>query len=119
MSQASEISPQISWPEFEKIDIRVGTVVSARPNEKARKPAYVLEIDFGPEIGVKTSSAQIVEAYKPEDLAGRQILAIVNFPPRKVADVRSEVLVLGVVQPGTPTILIAPDRRVENGARLL
>lgn len=110
---------QASWADFEKLDIRVGTILSARLNEKARKPAYVLEIDFGPAIGVRTSSAQIVEAYGTEDLTGRQILAVVNFPPRKVADVRSEVLVLGVVQEGKPTILVTPERCVENGARLL
>lgn len=119
MEASSGISSEISWRDFEKLDIRAGTIRSARLNEKARKPAYVLEIDFGPGIGMKTSSAQIVEAYQAEALAGRQILAVVNFPPKTVAGVVSEVLVLGVVQHGAPTILIGPERPVENGARLL
>lgn len=110
---------EADYADFAKLDIRVGTVRSARPNEKARKPAYVLEIDFGGEIGTRTSSAQIVEAYRIEEIVGRQVIAIVNFPVKKVADVRSQALVLGVVRDSGPTILLAPWSEVENGARVL
>ncbi len=100
--------------EFEKIDIRVGTIIDARENEKARKPAYQLKIDFGPEIGIKTSSAQITQCYQPKDLIDMQIIAVVNFPPRKVADVVSEVLVLGT-DSEQGIVLLNPNERVENG----
>lgn len=110
---------EADYADFAKLDIRVGTVRSARPNAKARKPAYVLEIDFGDAIGTRTSSAQIVEAYRIEEIVGRQVIAIVNFPAKKVADVRSQALVLGVVRDHGPTILLAPGREVENGARVL
>ena len=103
--------------DFEKLDIRSGTIIEARKFEKARKPAYQLVIDFGPEIGLKKSSAQITELYKIEDLIGKQILAVVNFPPRQVADFFSEVLVLGTYsQEGV--VLIRPDRKIANGDKL-
>lgn len=103
--------------DFEKLDIRSGTIIEARKFEKARKPAYQLVIDFGPEIGLKKSSTQITELYKIEDLIGKQILAVVNFPPRQVADFFSEVLVLGTYsQEGV--VLIKPDRKIANGDKL-
>ena len=100
-----------------KLDIRVGTVVEARVFPKARRPAYQLRVDFGEELGVKKSSAQITDRYTPEELIGRQVLAVVNFPPRQIADFLSEVLVLGTYSEGG-VVLIAPDRPVRNGDRL-
>ena len=102
---------------FMKLDIRVGTVVEARVFPKARRPAYQLRVDFGEELGVKKSSAQITDRYTPEELIGRQVLAVVNFPPRQIADFLSEVLVLGTYSEGG-VVLIAPDRPVRNGDRL-
>lgn len=105
------------FDDFMKLDIRAGTILSANVFSKAKRPAYQLTIDFGSEIGVKRSSAQITELYTPEDLVGRQALAVVNFPPRQIANFMSEVLVLGVYsQDGV--VLIAPDRPVKNGDRL-
>lgn len=103
--------------DFEKLDIRVGTIIKAEINEKARKPAYKLEIDFGKEIGIKKSSAQITNLYQPEQLMGKQILAVVNFPPRQIADVISEVLVLGIYSK-KGVILITPDAKAKNGEKL-
>jgi len=103
--------------DFEKLDIRVGTIIKAEVNEKARKPAYKLEIDFGKEIGIKKSSAQITNLYQPEQLMGKQILAVVNFPPRQIADVISEVLVLGIYSK-KGVILITPDAKAKNGEKL-
>ena len=100
-----------------KLDIRVGTIVSARPFEKARKPAYQLEVDFGEELGTKRSSAQITERYTPETLLGKQVLAVVNFPPRQIANFMSEVLVLGTYSDGG-VVLITPDMPAENGDKL-
>lgn len=108
----------ISIEQFLLVDIRVGTVTDARANERARKPALRLEIDFGPEIGVKTSSAQIAELYDPAALVGRQVIAVVNFPARQVAGVRSGVLVLGFSDDDGRVVLIGPERPVPNGARL-
>ena len=106
-----------TFDDFMKLDIRVGTILSAKVFEKARKPAYQLEVDFGSEIGVKKSSAQITDYYTPETLAGRQVLAVVNFPPRQIADFMSEVLVLGTYSEGG-VVLIAPERPVANGDKL-
>ena len=103
--------------DFAKLDIRVGTIIKAENFEKARKPAYKLEIDFGEEIGIKKSSAQITDFYKVEDLIGKQILGVVNFPPRQVADFISEVLVLGTYSEGG-VILIKPDFKAKNGDKL-
>lgn len=103
--------------DFAKLDIRVGTIIKAENFEKARKPAYKLEIDFGEEIGLKKSSAQITDFYKAEDLIGKQILGVVNFPPRQVADYFSEVLVLGTYSEGG-VILIKPDLKAKNGDKL-
>lgn len=111
-----------TFDDFAKLDIRVGRVVEAAPLEGARKPALRLLIDFGPEIGQKRSSAQIAAAYRPEDLPGRLVLAVVNFPPRRIAGFESEVLTLGVYAEGGegPVILIRPDDdpRVRPGDRL-
>ena len=109
---------QIEFGDFLKVDIRVGTIVSARLNEKARKPAYVLEVDLG-ELGVKMSSAQITEHYQAEELPGRQVLAVVNFPPKRIAGIKSEILVLAAVDETKGTILIKPDFPVANGTRML
>ncbi len=103
--------------DFLKLDIRVGTIINAKVFEKAKKPAYQLQIDFGPLIGIKKSSAQITEQYKIEDLVGKQILAVVNFPPRQIADFMSEVLVLGTYSDGG-VVLITPDKLVQNGDKL-
>ncbi len=104
--------------EFQKIDIRVGTIVEAGPFPEARKPAYRLTVDFGPELGVKRSSAQITELYRPEELVGRQVLAVVNFPPKRIAGFVSQVLVLGVDDGQGRVVLVAPERPVPNGRRL-
>lgn len=105
------------FADFEKLDIRVGTVLRAEPFPKAKKPAYKLFIDFGAEIGEKRSSAQITDLYRPEELIGKQVLAVVNFPPRQIADFFSEVLVLGTYS-RDGVILISPDRPAENGDKL-
>ena len=105
------------FDDFLKLDIRVGTIVGARVFAKARKPAYQLEVDLGGELGIKKSSAQITEQYTPEELIGRQVLAVVNFPPRQIADFLSEVLVLGTYSQGG-VVLIRPDKEVQNGDKL-
>ena len=106
-----------TFDDFLKIDIRAGEIIKAEIFEKARKPAYKLWVDFGDEIGVKRSSAQITECYELEDLVGRQVLGVVNFPPRQIADFMSEVLVLGVYsQEGV--VLIQPERSVKKGDKL-
>ena len=106
----------IQFDDFLKVDIRVGTILEAKVFEKAKKPAYQLKIDFG-ELGVKKSSAQITEVYKPTDLIGKQVLAVVNFPPKQIADFISEVLVLGTYSKDG-VVLITPDKKVENGDKL-
>lgn len=105
------------FDDFMKLDIRVGTVLSAKNFEKARKPAYQLEIDFGEELGIKRSSAQITEQYAAEELIGKQVLAVVNFPPRQIANFFSEVLVLGTYSEGG-VVLVRPDKSVKNGDKL-
>ena len=106
-----------TFDDLMKLDIRVGTITEARVFAKARKPAYQLVVDFGPELGTKKSSAQITQHYTPEELVGRQVLAVVNFPPRQIADFMSEVLVLGTYSEGG-VVLIRPDKAVQNGDRL-
>ena len=106
-----------TFDDFLKLDIRVGTVISAEAFEKAKKPAYKLKIDFGEDLGVKKSSAQITEKYSADELTGKQVLAVVNFPPRQIADFMSEVLVLGTYSEGG-VVLIAPERKVNNGDKL-
>ena len=106
-----------SFDDFLKLDIRVGTIVSAKNFEKARKPAYQLEVDMGQELGIKRSSAQITDHYRPEYLVGKQVLAVVNFPPRQIANFFSEILVLGTYSEGG-VVLIRPDKPVKNGDKL-
>lgn len=106
-----------TFDDFLKLDIRVGTILSAKPFEKARRPAYKLEVDLGEEIGVKKSSAQITERYTPEELVGKQVMAVVNFPPRQIANFMSEILVLGTYSEGG-VILITPDKEAQNGDKL-
>ena len=105
------------FDDFIKLDIRVGTIIEAKVFEKAKKPAYKLKVDLGNEIGIKKSSAQITEVYQAEDLIGKQVLAVVNFPPRQIADFMSEILVLGTYSK-QGVVLIKPDKQVENGDKL-
>ena len=105
------------FDDFIKLDIRVGTIIEAKVFEKAKKHAYKLKVDLGDEIGIKKSSAQITEVYQAEDLIGKQVLAVVNFPPRQIADFMSEILVLGTYSK-QGVVLIKPDKQVENGDKL-
>ena len=106
-----------AFDDFVKLDIRVGTITDAKVFPKSRKPAYQQMLDYGGEIGTKRSSAQITDRYKPEDLIGKQVLAVVNFPPRQIADFMSEVLVLGTYSEGG-VVLVTPDKKVQNGDKL-
>jgi tRNA-binding protein len=108
----------ISYDDFARVDIRVGTITRAEPYPEARKPAIKLWVDFGPEIGEKRSSAQITRHYRPGDLVGRQVLGVVNFPPRQIGKVLSEVLVLGLPDADGEVVLIRPDLNVPNGGKL-
>jgi tRNA-binding protein len=108
----------IAFEDFLAVDIRIGTIVEARPFPEARKPAYRLLIDFGPTIGCKTSSAQITEHYAIEDLVGRQVAAVVNFPPRQIGPMRSEVLTLGFPDADGRVVLVTPTAAVPDGGRL-
>ena len=112
------VQPDIAPEEFFKTDIRLGTIVRAEPFPEARKPAIKLWVDFGPEIGEKKSSAQITVNYEPETLVGRRVLAVVNFPPRQIGPVRSEVLVLGVTDADGAILLLNADGDAPNGARV-
>ena len=113
-----EIAMTISFDDFLKVDIRAGTIIDAQEFPEARNPAYRLWIDFGPEIGIKKTSAQITAHYTPETLKNRQVAAIVNFPPKQVGKFMSEVLVLGFPDEGGRIVLIAPDQPIPNGSRL-
>lgn len=108
----------ITWEDFEKVDIRAGTITAVEDFPEAKKPAYKLTIDFGPEIGVKRSSVQITQLYKVDELVGRQVAAVINFPSKRVAGFPSEVLVTGFADAEGAVVLVAPDRKVPNGAKL-
>ncbi|WP_371171270.1 tRNA-binding protein [Aliiroseovarius sp. 2305UL8-7] len=109
---------EITFDDFLKVDIRKGTVTRAEPFPEARKPAIKLWVDFGPEIGEKQSSAQITVHYNPETLVGKEVLAVVNFPPRQIGPVKSEVLVLGLPDENEDIVLLTPDKSVPDGARM-
>jgi tRNA-binding protein len=112
------VAPIITVEDFQKVDVRVGRIVEARPFAGARKPAYQLRIDFGPDIGERRSSAQLTHRYTAESLLGREVLAVVNFPPRQIANFLSEVLVLGVPDANGHVVLVQPDSEVPLGGRL-
>ena len=115
---AAPPAPRIAFADFLKADIRIGTIVAAREFAEARKPSYRLEIDFGPGVGVRKSCAQIAANYAIDELAGRQVAAVVNFPPRQIGPTISEVLTLGFADDDGNVVLFAPDRLVPNGSRL-
>ncbi|HSS65346.1 MAG TPA: tRNA-binding protein [Gammaproteobacteria bacterium] len=112
-----ESNPSLTWEEFTKVEIHTGTIIEAAPNKKARVPAYVMKIDFG-ELGIKTSSAQITRNYGADELIGQQIVAVTNFPPKRIAGIKSEVLVLGAVCADDGIVLLQPTMKVENGSRI-
>lgn len=115
---AAPIAPEIAFDDFLKVDIRVGTIVAVDPFPEARKPAFKLTIDFGSAIGTKKSSAQITEYYTPEDLVGRRVAAVVNFPPRQIGPMMSEVLTLGFPDEDGKVVLVSPTHSVPDGGRL-
>ena len=108
----------ISWGDFEKVEMRVGTILEVNGFPEAKKPAYQLTIDFGSEIGIRKSSAQITKRYREDDLIGRQIIAVVNFPKKQIGKFMSECLVLGAVANKEDVVLLSPDSKVENGLRI-
>ena len=110
--------PEISWEDFEKVDVRVGNVVEVEPFPEARKPSIKLTVDFGPQVGTRRTSAQLTAHYEPEDLVGRQVVAVINFPPKRIAGFKSEVLVLGVPDETGEVVLLSPDHEVPPGGRM-
>ncbi len=112
------MKPIIDWSDFEKLDLRIGTILEARSFSEARKPAYQLKVDLGKEIGIRQSSAQITDRYTPEMLIGKQVIAVVNLPPLKIAGFRSEVLVTGIYNELNEVVLVGPDTHVPNGQPL-
>ena|SRR5690349_11390761 len=113
------IAPPISWADFEKVDLRAGTIVKVEPFPEARKPAYKLWVDLGEELGIRKSSAQITIRYSMDELVGRQVICVVNFPPKQVANFVSEILVTGFSDQEQAIILSSIDKKVPNGARLI
>ena len=112
------MKPQITYDQFEKIDIRLGTVLTVKKNEKAKKPSLVVEVDFGKDIGVKTSSAQITHFYNEENLVGKQVIGVCNFPKKNIAGIVSEVLILGAIEKDGKVVLVHPSQKVENGLEI-
>lgn len=110
--------PEISWEDFEKVDVRVGKVVEAEPFPEARKPSIKLVLDFGPQVGTRRTSAQLTAHYDPGALLGKQVVAVVNFPPKRIAGFKSEVLVLGVPDENGGVVLLSPDHEVPPGGRM-
>jgi tRNA-binding protein len=117
VSESPNATP-ITWAEFDRVDIRVGRIVRAEEFPQARKPAYKLTIDFGPELGTRSSSAQLTTHYRREELEGRLVMAVVNFPPRQIGPFMSQVLTLGVPDPDGAVVLLTPDKDVPLGGRL-
>ena len=109
------IKEQITYNDFDKVDIRVGTVISVKKNEKARKPSLVIEVDFGSELGIKQSSAQITHYYSKDNLVGKQVIGVCNFPKKNIAGVISEVLILGAIEKDGKVVLVHPSQKAENG----
>ena len=109
---------QITWQEFEQVELRAGTIVAVEDFPEAKKPAYRIAVDFGPVIGIKKSSAQLTSLYSREQLLGRQVVGVVNFPPKQIGPIRSEVLVTGFYQADGAVVLAVPEREVPNGAKL-
>jgi len=109
---------EINWSDFQKIELRVGTIIEAKDFPEARKPAYILKVDFGNEIGIKKSSAQITDLYHKEDLIDKKILAVVNFPPKQIGPIMSECLITGFFDADDNVVLAVPDKEIQNGARL-
>jgi tRNA-binding protein len=118
VTEVTEIARDLSFADFQKVDIRVGTIIDAQPYPEARRPAYKLWVDFGAEIGQRKSSAQVTENYQIEDLIGRQVAAVVNFPPKQIGRFMSEILVLGFPDEKGEVVLIQPSKQIPNGARL-
>ena len=109
---------QISWEQFEAVEMRAGTIMSVEDFPEARKPAYKITVDFGPEIGIRRTSAQVTTLYSKDELVGRQVLGVINFPPKQIGPVRSEFLLAGFYRDDGAVVLAVPDRPVQNGARL-
>lgn len=109
---------ELTWSEFQKVELRVGTIIDAKPFLEARNPSYILQLDFGPDIGRRKSSARITDLYSPESLIGKQVLAVTNFPPKQIGPIRSECLVTGFHRDDNSVVLAIPDAEVANGTRL-